>query len=121
MTITAQLRSAPEGPGNQSELGRGPGRGWSSPSPEQACVGWEAGASVQHGRPGDATRYLECPGQHPHRDSLHGLPGLETRRRVSAAVSRAEGGHGDGRERKQPRFLEKETLSFLQKYLFFPA
>lgn len=27
-----------------------------------------------------APRYLVCPGQHPHRDSLHGLPLLQTRR-----------------------------------------
>lgn len=33
------------------------------------------GRSVRH-----APRYLECPGQHPHRDSLHGLPLLEMRR-----------------------------------------
>lgn len=32
------------------------------------------------GRPCDAWRYLECPGQHPHRPSLHGLPLLEMRR-----------------------------------------
>lgn len=32
--------------------------------------------SVRATRP----RYLECPGQHPHRDSLHGLPLLEMRR-----------------------------------------
>lgn len=39
---------------------------------EKSRAAW----SVRAARP----RYLECPGQHPHRDSLHGLPLLETRR-----------------------------------------
>lgn len=38
-------------------------------------------------------RYLECPGQHPHRPSLHGLPLLQMRR---STVS--PGPHGTRRE-----------------------
>lgn len=39
------------------------------------------GGSVQRGTsPCSMARYLECPGQHPHRHPLHGLPLLEMRR-----------------------------------------
>lgn len=61
---------------------------WSGRGGGEPCSN---GRSVRH-----APRYLECPGQHPHRDSLHGLPLLEMRRAELVLGAPADGTRPEG-------------------------
>lgn len=71
-------------------------------SDKQLGAGSRAAMADRATRP----RYLECPGQHPHRPSLHGLPLLQMRRSTVSPgphrTRRAAWRHGQ-REARAPR------------------